>query len=63
VPDDPAPPRYYVPKQAAAEAGISVQALYERLNGPHPPPAKRIGRKWLLPVKEFLEWLSQGRIE
>ena len=56
-------PKYLSPKQGAAMVGVSLTTLYTRLRGPTPPPHRRIGRNWLLPIEAFTEWASQDVIE
>ena len=57
------PEQYLTPKRGAHLAGMSVRSLYERLRGPNPPPYKRRGKLWLLPIQEFTEWASRTVIE
>jgi hypothetical protein len=57
------PEQYLTPKRGAHLAGISVRSLYTRLRGPNPPPFKRRGKCYLLPIREFTEWAMQDCIE
>ena len=43
-------------KEAAETANVSLPTIYEWLNS-EGFPALRVGRKWLIPVKAFEEWL------
>jgi hypothetical protein len=57
------PEQYLTPKRGAHLAGMSVKSLYMRLQGPNPPPFKRRGKCYILPIKEFTEWAMQAVIE
>jgi predicted DNA-binding transcriptional regulator AlpA len=57
------PERFLTPKQGAYLAGISVVTLYAKLRSAHPPPMKRRGRKYILPIVEFTTWAEQDVIE
>jgi flagellar motor switch protein FliM len=54
---------FMTPKEGAFLAGISYSALVERLRGPNPPPHKKRGRRYLLPIREFTDWATQDVIE
>ena len=56
-------PEYLTPKQGAPLAGVSLRFLYQRLEGPNPPPHKRRGRNYLLPKKAFTQWAMRDVIE
>ncbi len=59
----PNPQSFMTPKEGAYLAGISYSALVQRLRGRNPPPHKKRGRRYLLPISEFTEWATQDVIE
>lgn len=45
-----------LPKQAAAEIGMSIQWLYKRLREGKGPPYRKRGRLILIRREDLLEW-------
>jgi helix-turn-helix protein len=46
---------------AARYLGKSVRWLQYQLNGPHAPPAYKVGKSWIFKKTELDSWLRQFR--
>jgi excisionase family DNA binding protein len=47
------------PAEAAQLLGVGMTEFYARLQrGETPFPVRRMGRKWLIPTRPFLDWLA-----
>lgn len=57
------PEAFLTVKQGAYMAGISIWMLYTRLRSDDPPPFKRRGKKYVLPIREFTDWATQDVID
>lgn len=56
--NDLPPVEIYTVNQVAARLGISIGLTYELVKGGE-IPAKRLGRRWIIPRARFHAWLNE----